>query len=52
MKSSVADLQVEANAMYSEKNIYVSKVQNLQEQINTITSQLNSTSIKKEKSGE
>ena len=48
IKSSVVDLQVEANTMISEKNIAIYKLQKLQGEINEITAELNSTRIKKE----
>ena len=47
IKISVEDLQVETKAMYSEKNIAVSKLQKMQGKINAIILDL-STTIKKE----
>ena len=47
-KSSVADFQIEAKAMYSGKNIYIFKVWNLQGRMNAIKKELNITTIKKE----
>ena len=52
IKSSVADLQVEAKTMSSEKNIVVSKLQDMWGFINAIATDLNSTRIKKEDSKE
>ena len=51
IKSSVADLQVEAKAIYSEKKISVSKVRKLQGKTNTVTEDM-STRIKVEKAEE
>ena len=51
IKIRVADLQVEAKTMSSEKNISVSKVQNMQMEIYAIIKNL-STRIKKEESKE
>ena len=49
IKSSVAYLQVESKDMSSENNIAISKVQNMQGEINTITVDL-MTRINKEES--
>ena len=47
IKSSVADLQVEAETMSSEKSIDFYKAQKLHEKKTVIIADLNSTSIKK-----
>ena len=52
IKSSVADLQVEAKTISSENNIAVSKVQKLQGESNSITTELNITRINKEEAKE
>ena len=51
-KSIVADLRVEANIIYSDNNIAVSKLQKLQEVINEITKELNITRVRKEEAKE